>query len=298
MSLLVDFLDTASSYISERREKLKKLESKYRNIYDPDIMREMKSLRSEIARKRSDVRNELFFNLEEFRALEKYFPELLKAFMEDEYIGKTLTDKAWLLAFRPLPAAQAAAKLQELRDLRGQLRDAKKSIRGYGTVNTMRLVTNYPILAGQVQGQMDKKDIIAVIDKLDSLIKKEGWLTLLSDSLIKIPLTKYMNKILALRYEELTAKADSLKLRGKGTVAEAKVLRTVQELTPKRERYERMMTHMLLANPSYLNSIRNKKAWTSREKADAIEKFAKAITPHRIKERAWLNEMNKRIGKG
>jgi len=298
MRLLIDFLDEASSYISGRGEKLKKLETTHRKIYDPDMGREMKSLRNDIARKLSEVRNELFFNLEELRALDKYFPELLKAFMEDEYIGKTLSAKAWLLAFRPLPAAQAAAKLQELRALRAQLREAKKSIRGYGTVNTRRLATNYPILAGDMQERMDKKDVLVVIDKIDALIKKEGWLLLLSDSLIRIPLAKYMNKILNLRYEELTAKAEAVKLKGKGTVAEAKVLRTIQESAAKRERYERMVTHMLLANPSYLNSIRNKKSWTSREKADAIEKFAKAITPHTIKERAWLNEMNKRLGKG
>ena len=52
--LLIDFLDGASSYLHTKQDELKKLETQYRKIYDPDLVREMKVIRREIAKKHNE----------------------------------------------------------------------------------------------------------------------------------------------------------------------------------------------------------------------------------------------------
>lgn len=297
MKLLIDYLDESAGYLGRKRAELRKLEAQYRKIYDADIIREMKVIRKDISVRNSEIKTELLMNLEEFRALQRYFPELLSAFMEDENIGKVLQGKSWLLDFKSMPPKLAAAKLQQLKLWRSQLRAAKAYLRGWvGPIKVKPFVMSYPILRAQLKGDaLDKKDIISEIDLLDSGFRKEGWLVLLSDSLIKIPLAKFMNKVTMMRYEELKSKAECLHMRGRGTVAEARALRALQEVARKREHYENVVRQILLANPEYLISLKNRKGWLSKEKPDAVEKFARTVVPHTLKERVWLNEMRERI---
>jgi hypothetical protein len=294
--LLVDYLEDAAAYMREKKEKLKKLDAQYRRIYDRDIKKEMAQTRLEIAKKSSEVTNELMYHLDEFRALNKYYSELLQAFMEDEYIGKTISKKAWLLDYKPLPPQQAAAKLGELRQWRAQLKDAKKFIKRWvGTVDARSFGATYPVLRGYLKGEMDKVDARAAIEKADKFLLKEGWLLLISDSLIDIPIAKFMTKINTLRYEEMGARAALARATGRGTVAETVALRRFQEITKQRQHYEKVLTQVLLANPNYLKKLKKKKNWLSREKAGNLDKLVQSITPHTIKERSWLNQMRKRL---
>jgi hypothetical protein len=205
--------------------------------------------------------------------------------------------KSWLLDFEPLPPAEAAAKLQQLRSWRAQLRDAKKFLKGWsGTVNARSFVATYPILRGHLSGDMDKIDTIAAIEKADKLLLREGWLLLISDSLIHIPLTKYASQISKLKYDEMMARSDFSRSKGRGTVAETVALRKLQEIVRKRSHYETSVIQILLSNPEYLKAIKKKKDWLSRDKSGTIEQIAKRVTPHTIKERLWLNEMKGRMG--
>jgi hypothetical protein len=296
MALLIEFLDGCSAHLLGKREALKKLETQYRKIYDPDIVREMKVLRSEIAKKHSEIKNELLYNLDEFRAIHRYFPELMSAFMEDESIGKVLRGKAWLLDFKSAPPKVAAAKLQQLRAWRLQLRGAKRALRGWvGIIRSKSFVATYPVLKAHLTGDMDKKDVLLAIEALDKDLRKEGWLVLISDSLIQIPLTKFMNKVSGLKYDEAMAKAEFMRMRGRGTIPETKALRSLQEIAANRQHYEAIVTQILLSNPAYLSSLKKKKGWLSKDRPNALERFAEKITPHKIKERAWLNDMKKRL---
>jgi hypothetical protein len=256
----------------------------------------MKALRREVSEKNSEIRSELLYNLDEFRALHRYFPELLSAFMEDEYIGKVLTSKAWLLDFKQPQPQVAAAKLEQLRAWRMQLRQARESLRGRGaTVQTGPLVSAYPILSAHLKGSMDRNDVLHVIEELDSALRKEGWLTLISDSLIMIPLAKFMNKAMRLRGEELEAKAECLRVRNRGSIAETRAQRELERIAAERRHYESVVSQLLLANPDFLAGLKKKKSWLSKGKSDTLVRFAQGITPHRIRERAWLDEMRKRI---
>jgi hypothetical protein len=294
--LLVEYLEEAAAYLREKKEKLKRLDEQYRRIYDRDIKKEMAETRVEIAKKTSEIYDELLYSLEEFRALHKYYPELLQAFMDDDYIGKVLQKKAWLLDFKSVPAREAAAKLATLRSWRAQLKDAKGFLKGWvGTVDGKALAATYPPLRGYVSGEMDKQDAVAAIEKADKMLLKEGWLLLLSDSLIDIPIAKFMTLINNLRYSEAQAQQQLTRMRGKGTVAETTALRKFQEVTRKRQHYERMIRQILLANPGYLRSLKKKKVWTSRERLGNLDKLAQSVVPRTVKERVWLNQMRKKL---
>ena len=294
--MLVDYLEESAAYLRDRKQRLKKLDSQYRRIYDHDIKKEMALLRREIARKTSEINYELLLNLEEFHALYKYYPELLQVYMEDEYIGKILSRKAWLLDYKQLPPEQAAAKLAQLRDWRAQLKDAKHFLRRWtGTVDSKAIIATFPILRGHLSGVLDKIEATKAIEEADKVLLKEGWLLLIGDSLIQIPIAKFMAKINQLLFEEMQAKADATRSIGKGTVAETVALRKLQGIMKKKQHYERILTQVLLANPAYLRSLKKKKSWTSREASGNLDKIAKSITPRSIKERVWLDLMRKKL---
>jgi hypothetical protein len=256
----------------------------------------MTLIKKEIRKMKSDARNELLFRLEEFRYLDKYFPGLLKAFMEDEYIGPVMKKKAWLLAYQPVPAKQASTKLRQLQLWRMQLKDAKKTLTGWiGNVSKKAFVATYPILKGEMEKDMEKDEAIEMVDRVDKLLLREGWLLLISDSLIKIPIAKFMNRIQKLRTDELQAELMFAKARGKGTVTETAALRKLEKIRAKKDHYERILRQVLLSNPNALRSMKKKKDWLSRERQTGFERFIQGITPYKVKERSWLNEMKKKI---
>ena len=187
--LLVDYLEDAAAFLKEKRKRLEKLNELQRKIYDRDIKNEMLEIKKEVTKKTSEIYGEILVNLDEFQAIHKYFPQLLEAFLEDEYIGKILSKKMWLLHFQPLPPSEAAIRLEQVRGARAQLRHAQRFVRGWvGNMSSRALITTYPILQGQMEGEIDKHDVLEVIEKLDKTFLKEGWLVLLSDSLINIPI--------------------------------------------------------------------------------------------------------------
>jgi hypothetical protein len=294
MTLLIDYLEEAADWLRKKKERLRKLDAQYRHAYDRDLKREMAITRQEIRKKSADVSDELMYDLDELQYLRRYYPELLTAFAEDENVGPLLRKKDWLLDFRPLPPQEAAMELEQLKQWRAQLREAKKSLRGAGRLDTRSLTANYPILNGHVKGQMERQDVLAAIDELDHMLLRKGWLILLTDTLIEIPLTRFVMKFNKFRYEETAAKEEVRRARGKGTVAEANALKKLQGLTRQREHYERMVRQLLLANPGYLRSLK-KKDWLSRGKQNTLQRMAQNVTPHTVKERVWLNEMRKRL---
>ncbi|MEW6723087.1 MAG: hypothetical protein AB1324_07525, partial [Candidatus Micrarchaeota archaeon] len=294
--LLVDYLEDAAAYLREKREKLHRLEETFKKIYDRDIKKEMAEIKVEIRKKQSEVNYQLLLNLEEFRALNKYYGDLLRAFMEDEHIGKVIGKKAWLLDFRPTPPKLAAAKLQQIKEWRSQLRDARSFLRKWvGRVDARSIVATYPVLRGHMSGEMDKEEALAAVDKADRVLLKEGWLLLISDSLIQIPIAKFMTNISRLRYEEVQASHAMNHARGRGTVAETAALRKFQEITRKRQHYEKMIEQVLLANPKYLKALKKDRNWLAKNRSSSLDKLVQGISPKSIKERVWLNRMRKKL---
>jgi hypothetical protein len=294
--LLIDYLEESAAYLREKWGALRKLENQYHRIYDPDLKLEANRIRQQIRKKEGEITTELLLNLEEFRAIHKYFPELLGAFMEDEYVGKTLSKKSWLLEFKNTPPEQAVAKLEQLKASRASLRDAKKFLKKWvGRVQARSFVATYPVLRGHMTADLDKEDALELIKKTDRALLREGWLLLITDTLIQIPLTKFMAMVNHLSYEEIKAKGELQKAMGRGTVAETTATRKLRQISRDKSHYEGVATQILLANPKYLKSLKKKKDWLSREKGNMLERFAQNVTPHSLKERTWLNEMKKRL---
>jgi hypothetical protein len=294
--LLIEFLEQAAEYLREKTELRAKLDAQYRRVYDRDIKREISLINREIAMKKSEITNELLLNLEEFRCLDKYFPELLQAFMEDSYIGKIISKKSWLLRHIQVSPQEASQRLQFLSHKRTQLKDAKLFLRKWvGPVEAKAFCATFPSLKGHLEEDLEKDEVVRIIDDADAKLRREGWILLISDSLIKIPIAKFSNKLVKYTYRELAARTKMNKARGKGTVAEAAALREFEKVSRKKTHYENLLIQILLANPPYLRSLKKKKHWLSREKGGVVEKIAERITPHTVKERAWLDEMNKKL---
>jgi hypothetical protein len=295
--LLIEYLEEASDYIRQRMLKIHELERKFHDIYDRDLKRETMLIRREVTKKKGDVIDELLLNLDEFRALHKYHPELLKIIMEDKYVGPIVSKKAWLLDFKQVPPQEASLKLEQLMEWRAQIKAARESLRGWvGKVNANAMNSTFPVLRGFISHDMMKADALEAITKAEKIVLKEGWLLLISDSLIKIPIAKFTTKINQYTYEESSAKANLKRVLGKGTIAETTATRKLEEVTRKKERYERILRQILLANPDYLRKIKQKKAWLSKEKPTGLDKFVQTITPHTLRERVWLDDMRKKFG--
>lgn len=294
--MLVDYLENAAEFLQKKDAILKKLEEHYRTIYDRDIKREVILVKLEIRKKQSEITNELLLNLEEFRYLKKYFPDLLTAFMDDPYIGKFIKKKEWLLNYKPVDPKTASIELSKLNSKRAELKDAKKFLgKWIGSVNSRSFCATFPVLKGSFEGSLEKDEVITIIEGLDKKLIKEGWLLLITDSLITIPLAKFSNKLTSLRFDEMSARADMNNSRGKGTTLEANSIRKFEKIKRQADHYENVIIQLLLANPKYLKSLKNSKDWLSKTKLNKIEKIANRVTPRSVKERAWLNEMNKKI---
>ncbi|NYZ74104.1 hypothetical protein H0O00_03100 [Candidatus Micrarchaeota archaeon] len=294
--LLIDYLEKAAAYIHERKAAMMRLEAQYRRIYDPDIKKEIATLKQEIRRKHGEINMEILLNLEEFRALKKYFPDLLKVLEEDDCIGKAVSRKLWLLDFKSMPPKEASERFGKVQHDRAQLKDARTFLKKWvGRVASRSITATYPVLKPLITSDMDKDDALEAIDKADKELRRQGWLVLLSDSLIEMPLNRFMVLIGGLSYQEDKANAEVKRASAQGTVAEAKALSNLKGIAGRKGHYERMVTQILLANPSYLKDLKKRKSWLSREKASSLERFARDVTPHSLKERAWLNDMKKKI---
>ncbi len=294
--LLIESLENAAEYLRKKTDRRIKLEAQYRRLYDRDIKREISVINREIAKKKSEVTGELLLNLEEFRYLDKYFPELLQAFMEDENVGKTISKKAWMLRELKVGPKEAAQRLQFLSHKRAQLKDAKRFLKKWvGSVDSRAFCATFPALKGHLEEDLEKDEVARIIDDADAKLRREGWILLVTDSLIRIPIAKFSNKFVKYKYREMDAKAKMNRARGKGTVSEAAALREYKKVSRRKSHYENLLIQILLANPPYLRALKKKKNWLSRKKGGVVEKIAELVTPHQVKERAWLNEMNKKL---
>ncbi len=294
--LFLDYLEESDHWLREQKKKLHKLDEEFRRIADSDIRKEIRMVRNDISQKEGEIVTELLFNLEEFRAIRKYFPELMATLLEDDCIGKVISRKVWLLDVKQLPPKLAAARLEQIRQWRLQVAEARIYIRRWvGKIDTRFVTSNYSFLAPYLSGRMEKDEIEDALKQADKALIHEGWIVLVTDSLIHLPLQKFTAKLNDAIYEEKTLLGELKKAKGTGTIAETKAQRKYELGKKKVRHWERIITQILLANPGYLGTIKVKKNWLSRAGSNTLEKLAQKITPRRIRERIWLDEMKKKL---
>jgi hypothetical protein len=166
----------------------------------------------------------------------------------------------------------------------------------YGKIEYRSFVATYPVLRGVISADMEKQDLIETITNFDKTLKKKGWSLLISDSLIKIPLSKYIDLLKEAAYQERMALEKRKKTAVRGTVAEALVKKEFDKAQKKRMHYELMIRQILLSNPVYLRSIKKNKDWLSKNKKTVLSTIAEGITPHTVREKIWFDQMRKKVG--
>jgi len=295
--LLVDYLEEASEYLRAKREELMEFRRQYEQLYDKDIREEMDILNGEINKKKAEITDHLYENAEELRYIKKYFPEYFEVLLEDEEIGKILKKKKFLYRQSKLKGDEAVHKLVEITNARRRLRDAKKFLETWhGTITEKQLTATYPILKGKIRGKHDSWEVITKIKELDKELKKEGWVVIVSSKeLILQVIEKFIIRLKRAEMIYMQAKAKYDQAKGKGSVTEYSALKSLKKAEKRREHLKRMIGHLLLANPEFLSTLKKQKSWLQKKKKSELEKFAEKVGMKRIREKTWLEKMNKKL---
>ncbi len=295
--LLVDYLEDSAEFLEKRRMRLRELNRQYNEIYDKQIREEMDLVRSEIKRKKSKIIETLYENVDELRHLKKYFPELLEVFLEDESIGPILNKKKFLFENRKEMDEKAAVKkLNEIRMKRMELRDAKKFMNKWpGAISAKKLGATYPILKGKFEGDVESAEVTEKIDEMKKKLRREGWMVLINSPLITIPIQKFMMDLKMLEAEEYRKKKKCDDAEGRGTNTEYVAQKNLELVRKKKEHVRKMIKHLLLSNPEFLQELKKNKDWLKKHDMKPLEKFAEDITYKKVKEKVWFSEMKKRI---
>lgn len=292
--MLVDYLEEAAEQLKEKKEAFRNLNRQYKLFYSRDIREEMKLLKAEINKKNHEVNEQLYENLRELLLLKKYFPDLYEVLKDDESIGRLIKKKDWLLDRKEEKKMKAEEKLNEIRDKRVQLRDARKFLKKWPrpTIDAKSLIATWPILKGAIKGELDKEDVIAAIKDKNKELKRAGWLILINESMVELPLSIFLGKIKSLRSEEEEKKAKMKEAEGKGSVKEYESLKEFKEAQKTRIKAERKCRHLLLASQGFLEKIKKNRKW---KKPTDLEKLVSQITIQKINEKEWLRDMRKRL---
>lgn len=295
--LLIDYLEDTAHELEKKTMKMQRLNSEYRQTLDRDLKLDISDVRKKIRKKEYEVIETLYAHMEEFRSLNKYFPELLEVFFDDPFIGKSITRKKWLLKFKQLSREDAQKKFNEIKETRSNLRKAKKElIKKHMAKLSPEFLSSHPVLKKKVKKGMEKSDAIEIIEETDKKLKLDGWLILLTNSMIKTPLTKLFNKFKEAQIQEEKSYNMENQAKGRGTVAEANAKRRTISSRNRRRRIERKLKHVLLSNPDFLKQLKKGTGWRAKPSADSLEFFVREITVHYVRENPWLEEMRKKIG--
>lgn len=292
--MLIDYLEEAAALLSEKKESYHKLNRQYKKFYSKDLREEMEILKAEINKKNREVNEKLYDNLHELESIKNYFSDLYNVFLDDPNIGSLIKKKTWLLERKEEKKQKAEVKINEIKEKRAQLRDAASFIKKWPreTIDAKSLTATWSALKNKIKGEMDKEDVLLKIKDLDKLLKREGWLILINESMVDQPLNSFSEKIKELKYDELEKSRGIEKAKGKGSVKEYAALKEYRTAQKKTKRMERIIRHLLLASSSFLEKLKKRKKGKI---PNDIEAIAGSIKIKKINEKVWLKEMRKKL---
>jgi len=295
-TMLIDYLEGAGEELRRKKKEYQELNRQYREFYSKDIREEIANAKAAMHKKYQELNEELYENLHELSLIKAYFPELYRILLEDEDLGKALRKKDWLLEVKNENKEDAKKKLAALRQKRKQLQDAAKFMKEWPRerIDAKSIKATWPVLAGMIEGEMDKEDVLDAIGKRQKELRREGWKALINESMIEAPLQRMLKKIKELRTSEQSKHIAYEHAKGKGSVKEYEAQGALKEAQEKRKRMERMCRHLLLSGRTFLEKIKNRKKTGKR--ANELEMLADSIALKKINEKEWLGQMRKRIG--
>jgi len=294
--MLIDYLESAGEALRRKKEEYRDLNRQYKEFYSKDIREEIALANAEMRKKYQELNEELYGNLHELSLIKAYFPELYRILLEDEDIGKAIRKKDWLLDSKNEKKEDAEKKLGAVRQKRRQLREATKFLKEWPRerIDAKSIKATWPVLAGVIEGEIDKEDVLDAISRREKELRREGWQTLINESMIEAPLGRMLKKVKELRAAEQAKHIALGQAKGKGSVKEYEAQGALKEAQEKRKRMERLCRHLLLSGRTFLEKIKNRKKTGKR--ATELETLADSIALKKINEKEWLNEMRKRIG--
>jgi hypothetical protein len=293
--LLIEYLEDASQKLQKKREEFHRLSRQYKKFYSKDIREEMDIVRKEINSKHREINEKLYECLNELTLIRIYFPDLYNIFLEDEAIGKLINKKSWLLDRTDLTKQKAQTELNKIKSERAQLREAEKFVKKWPRekIDSKSIKATWPVLKKDLNGDLDKGDMLAIIGKKDKELKKSGWLVLIGESMIDIPLARFTQKIREFAKEEQEKHEGAKAAKGKGSVKEYGATKELAAAMSKRKKYERMLRHLLLANRKYLEMIKKKNKWDPSQAL--LKDLISQISLNKVDEKQWLKEMRNRL---
>ncbi len=293
--LLVDYFENASAFFGERKSRLHELEKHYNESYSRDIKDEMNIIKEEIKKKRAEFVDKIYENSEELRYLKKYFPDFFAILLEEPEIGKII--KKHDLLFDNLEFPQPARRLMEIRRARMQLKDAIKFLEKWPSIiKKKQLTATYPLLEGEITRDMESSEAVEKLKEMDRALKREGWKAIISDlALLRQVAERYVQKRKKLDIEILQLSNIYEDAKGKGTVAEYNALKRLENAKKKREKLDRFIRRLMLANTAFLDSLKKSRNWLSRSKKSELEKIAESVASKKIREKIWLEWMRRKL---
>lgn len=294
--MLIDYLEEIALYMSEKEGKYQKLEREYQRIYEKDLRQEMKIIKKEIAVKKHELIESVYENIEEYRLLSKNFPELFGCFLEEGTVGKALKRKKWLLEFNPIKNRNAEKELQQVKNKKKQLEEARKTVLAWvGRIKAKQFEATFSILKGRLKKDLDKDEVLDIIHGLKKEIRLEGWKIALNEPVIEKIFDRMMARLKKTGIELKSAKIEYEKSKGKGSVAEYESMKKVEELKKTFGKYERFCRHILMANNDYLNKLKNKKPGEFGENEPTVRRILADIKTKKINEMQWMEKMKQRL---
>jgi hypothetical protein len=293
--MLVDYLEECCEILREKKERYHKLNLQYKKLYSRDIRDEMNILKKEFTKKEQEANEHLYDELLELSLIKTYFPQLYGLFLEDPSIGKLIKRKDWLLMRKEMNEQKAKKELKNIELKREELIDAKAFVHKWPRerIDAKSLVATWPALKNQIKGTLDKEEVIDKIQDIDSQLKREGWIILINESMIEMPLNRFARKLMDLISSEEMKKEHAEKSKGKGSVKEYEALKEYHKVRKKRKKYERLIKHLLIASSGYLSKLKKKTKKSKNE--NLLTKIAQSIKIRKINEKKWLAEMRKRL---
>jgi len=294
--VLIDYIQEKSEELRKKKTEFRSLNRELNKFYSKDLRDELNAKREEIKKIRAEVSEHLYENLQELLLIKRYFPELFSVLLEDDGIGDLVKKKDWLISRKEEKGEQAQIRLDEIRMWRAQLREAKKFVEKWPRprIDARSIGATWPILKEIVEGEPEKRDVVEAIEKKGRALVREGWSVLLNSSLIGNQLGLFIEKIKKLVSEEKMKRNEFEKARGKGSVPEYEALRAYEKSRKERERMERVCSHLILANPAFLEKMKKELRLGKKNKTE-LERMIERTVVRKINETVWHKEMKKKL---
>lgn len=297
--MLIQGLDNISKEMGEISERIHVLNKEYRTVYDRAVMEDIRREKTALVRKKLEVIEAIYENLDELRLLKKHFPQLYSVLLEDRYIGKLLKRKAWLLDFQRLDEKAAKKRMDEVKAKRGQIRDADMFLKKWvGVIDSKSLTSTWPELSIVLAGidRIDKDELQRMLTDHDRRLRREEWLVSLNKPFVLELVKGRLKRLYGFSLKRGDAERIMHSSAGLGTVTEYSAKQSYEKALAEEKRYERKCRHMVVVNGEFMDEFLSPKVvWREKPVRDFIANNRSYLKAKRINEMEWLGRMRKEV---